>query len=323
MMWMCELCNCHKWSLKSSILAPWTGIFMLYVNQSKLGSLYNALHCQKEKMLGQAIHRLQEFRKINAVPLNIDTEVLNQGQGVEQTLYNKKAKWHNTCRNSFSNDKLDRAKKRKLLESDDEVISTEVNCSPIKARRSSLYSLQSSNQCFFCELNDDSKNLHLASTLEVDEKVRSCASLTSNSRLIGKLASGDMIATEAKYHLKCLVNLYNQARKESLSSTGNTFSSSFQPTDTAELAFAELVAFIDESLQDEEATILTLSDFVTFYSSKLSELKGEEVKTNSTRLKNKILAAFPDLTAHTQGREVMIVISQIGGVLLEAKKEGL
>ena len=272
---------------------------------------------------------LEEFRKINAVPLNINTEVLNQVQGVEQTLNDKKAKWHKTCRNCFSNEKLDRAIKRKILESQNEVSSEmslesvsapEISCSPVKARRSSLSSLiKSSNQCFFCKSSDNPRNLHLASTLEVDEKVRSCNN--NNNRLIGKLASGDMVATEAKYHLKCLVNLYNQARKVSLNSTENTASSSFTPIDTEELAFAELIAFIDDSLQVEEPTILTLSDLVKFYSSKLSDLKGEEVKTNSTRLKNRILATFPDLTSHTQGREVMFVLShEIGGVLLNAKK---
>ena len=137
---------------------------------------------------------------------------------MEQTLNEKKAKWHKTCRNCFSNEKLDREKKRKILESQNEVSSEmslesvsapEISCSPVKARRSSLSSLKSSNQCFFCKSSDNPRNLHFASTLEVDEKVRSCASLTNNNRLIGKLASGDMVATEAKYHLKCLVNLYN------------------------------------------------------------------------------------------------------------------
>ena len=164
---------------------------------------------------------LEEFRKINAVPLNINTEVLNQVQGVEQTLNDKKAKWHKTCRNCFSNEKLDRAKKRKILESQNKVSSEmslesvsapEISCSPVKARRH---------------------------------------------------ASGDMVATEAKYHLKCLVNLYNQARKVSLNSTENTASSSFAPIDTEELAFAELIAFIDESLQVEEPTDLILSSFTS------------------------------------------------------------
>ena len=87
-----------------------------------------------------------------------------------------------------------------------------------------------------------------------------------------------MVATEAKYHLKCLVNLYNQARRVSLNSTENTASFSIAPIDPEELAFAELIAFIDESLQVEEPTNLTLSDLVKFYSSRLSDLKGEELK---------------------------------------------
>lgn len=70
--------------------------------------------------------------------------------------------------------------------------------------------------------------------------------------LIGKLASGDMVAIEAKYHLKCLVKLYNKARNVSSCYAEKVASSSFEPIDAEELAFAELVAFIDESLQVEE-----------------------------------------------------------------------
>ena len=95
---------------------------------------------------------------------------------------------------------------------------------------------------------------------------------------------------------------------------------SYEPIDIEELAFAELIAFIDESLQVEEPAVLKLSDLVKFYSSNLSELGGEQPRINATRLKTRVLAAFPDLTAHAQGREVLLVLShEIGGVLLEAK----
>ena len=70
----------------------------------------------------------------------------------------------------------------------------------------------------------------------------------NDNRLIGKLASGDMVATEGKYHTKSLVGLYNQARKLKLSvNSENT--PSYKPIDIEELAFPELVAFIDESLE--------------------------------------------------------------------------
>ena len=39
------------------------------------------------------------------------------------------------------------------------------------------------------------------------------ATLVEDNLLLGKLSIGDMIALEAKYHTKCLLALYNRARK--------------------------------------------------------------------------------------------------------------
>ena len=43
--------------------------------------------------------------------------------------------------------------------------------------------------------------------LEVDEKVRECAILLQDGKLVAKLSAGDLIAIDAKYHVKCLVSL--------------------------------------------------------------------------------------------------------------------
>ena len=287
----------------------------------------------KRKDVGASYHsfarNIEEFQKIGAVPLHVSIEDLNDGQGIESTLSNRKALWHKSCRNAFRNARLERARKRKLenkenedtTEEENTFITTETTCSPVKRRSSSLTSNKSRDQCFFCELGDSPQNLHLASTLEVDEKVKACASLVNDTKLIAKLGSRDMVATDAKYHLKCLVSLYNKARKQKTCS-GNTMasSSSYKPIDGDELAFAELIAFIDESLRVEEPAVLKLSDLVKFYTLKLSELEGEQAKVNSTRLKSRILATFPDLTAHNEGREVFFILShENGSVLLEAK----
>ena len=267
---------------------------------------------------------LEEFHKIGSVPGHLNVEELNQGQGIEHSLKERKAFiWHKTCRNSFSNSNLERAKKRKHDRENEEEnsnLATESASSPIKARRSSLLGSSFSSHCFFCESTDIPANLHSASTLELDRRVRECASLVNDNKLIGKLASGDMVAIEAKYHAKCLVGLYNQARKLNLSLNSEN-ASSYKPIDIEELAFSELVAFIDESLEVEEPAVLKLSDLVKFYSSKLSEIGGEHSdRINATRLKTRVLTAFPDLTTHTQGREVLLVLShEIGNVLLEAK----
>ena len=45
-----------------------------------------------------------------------------------------------------------------------------------------------------------------------------------------------------------------------------------------ELAFAELIAYIDESLEIENIAVLKLSDLVRFFSSKLQELGIEPGK---------------------------------------------
>lgn len=267
---------------------------------------------------------LEEFHKIGSVPGHLNVEELNQGQGIEHSLKERKALWHKTCRNSFSNANLERAKKRKHdrenEEENSDLLVTESTSSPVKARRSGLPGSSFSSHCFFCESSDVPANLHSASTLEVDRRVRECASVINDNRLIGKLASGDMVAIEAKYHAKCLVGLYNQARKLKLSLNSEN-ASSYKPIDIEELAFSELVAFIDESLEVEEPAVLKLSDLVKFYSSKLSELGGEHPdRINATRLKTRVLTAFPDLTTHAQGREVLLVLShEIGDVLLEAK----
>lgn len=244
---------------------------------------------------------LEECHKIGSVPVHLKVEELNQGQGIEHSLKERKALWHKTCRNSFSNANLERAKKRKHDQENEEensdLLEAESTSSPIKARRSSLPGSSFSSHCFFCESSDIPANLHSASTLEIDRRVRECASLVNDNRLIGKLASGDMVAIEAKYHAKCLVGLYNQARKLRLSLNSEN-ASSYKPIDIEELAFSELVALIDETLEVEEPAVLKLSDLVKFYSSKLSELGGEHPDriTDATRLKTRLLTAFPDPT---------------------------
>ena len=56
---------------------------------------------------------LEEFQKIGSVPGILNVEDLNDGEGIEHTLTERKAMWHKTCRNAFGNANLERAKKRK------------------------------------------------------------------------------------------------------------------------------------------------------------------------------------------------------------------
>ena len=68
------------------------------------------------------------------------------------------------------------------------------------------------DKCFLCNEPGRPEGLHNASTHNIDAKVHKCAIALEDTALLAKLEPGDMIVLEAKYHWKCLVNLYNRAR---------------------------------------------------------------------------------------------------------------
>ena len=56
-----------------------------------------------------------------------------------------------------------------------------------------------------------SNPLHEAMTKIISEGVKRCAVKVLDERLLSKVFSGDLVASEVKYHAKCLVALYNAA----------------------------------------------------------------------------------------------------------------
>ena len=140
-----------------------------------------------------------------------------------------------------------------------------------------------------------------------------------DGNLIAKLSAGDMVAIEAKYHAKCLVALYNRASTLQLPSTKNNI---FPAPDLDELAFAKLIAHIDETLDCEELAIFKLCELTELFSAALMELGLEPGKLNSTRLKDRVLTAFPVLTTHIQGKDIVLVLKdEIGDVLKQAREK--
>ena len=57
---------------------------------------------------------------------------------------------------------------------------------------------------------------------------------------------------------------------------------------------------------DQDLAMFTLVNLAKLHTSKCQELGLEIGKVNTTRLKEKLLAEFPDLSAHTEGRDVSI-----------------
>ena len=79
------------------------------------------LHCpasSKRKDVGAGyssfVKNLEEFKMLGAIP-TISTGLLSyKGQSVQTYLLQNNASWHKTCREMFSNTKLERAKRGRL-----------------------------------------------------------------------------------------------------------------------------------------------------------------------------------------------------------------
>ena len=250
-------------------------------------------------------NNLLMFQELGTVPFDINIEELNAGSGIEANFRENSAKWHKSCRAKIDSRNLQRARKRKqedLTES-----------SPVKTRKYSDPELNKNimDVCLFCDEVAGSSRLHKASTFTIDFKVRKCATKLMDSKLLSKLAAGDMVAIDAQYHRDCLSNLYRKAglseREEGTSTTDDSLHG---------IAFAELVSYI-QGYPDSRA-VFNMSDLKRLYASRLEELGLKEVNVHSTRLKNRILAAIPSIKAYNEGKEVLLAFDKdVGSALKE------
>ena len=125
-----------------------------------------------------------------------------------------------------------------------------------------------------------------------------------------------MIALEAKYHARCLVMLYNKASR-----ANNCSDSDEADAHLHGIAFAELVEYMEDfRSEDGIAAVFKLADLVGLYKTRLKQLGGNATnRIHSTRLKNRLMTVFPDLTAHTEGRDVLLTFDQhLGGAIRNA-----
>ena len=128
------------------------------------------------------------------MPLDIDAEVLIENE----------ASWHKSCHLQFSTSKLNKekerlARKREQAQKEDE----EIRAS--ETRRLSSHNEEDSILC------GRGGQLHEVSTFATDEKLHLMITELQDSRLLPRIS--DLMATEAKYHLKCLTDLRNRYRR--------------------------------------------------------------------------------------------------------------
>ena len=237
----------------------------------------------------------------------IDVRRIDDGDRFEATMMRHQASWHKICRLKFNQTKLDRLNVKLLQEKDLQGMQTRFTHETVDLKDAI---------CIFCDQPAGSEGLHNVSTYEIDKRVRQHALDLQDTVLLTKLAAGDMIAIEAKYHKSWLTVLYNRARAVASNTSGND-----QCNNLDSIALAELVAHMEDCHNETDiAPVFKLSDLAQLYKTRLEQL-GIEVdgRVHTSRLKLRLLAVLPNLKATSQGKNIMLSFDDdIGGALKKA-----
>ncbi len=86
----------------------------------------------------------------------------------------------------------------------------------------------------------------------------------------------------------------------------------------AGIVFAELVMYIEEArFEASTAPVFKLADIAKLYASRIEQLGVvSDQRTHTTRLKQRLLAHFPDLRAQSKGRDVVLAFDEDIGLAL-------
>lgn len=127
----------------------------------------------------------------------------------------------------------------------------------------------------------------------------------NDTELLAILSEGDLVAIEAKYHLRCLARLYNKVSRSECKTSGD------QERLLCEgIAFADVLVFIQTKLNESSHITFRMGELSKSYQERLAQLTGctsDSLSVHTTRLREKILAHFPSLMAHKSGREYVLV----------------
>lgn len=141
----------------------------------------------------------------------------------------------------------------------------------------------------------------------------------SDATLMPKISGVDLIAAEAKYHLKCLTDLRNRYRSQLTKKRQESCEEEDERIMESQ-AFIELVEYIENSVEDNKLLFM-LSELHSLYISRLEAL-GVYKTVNKTRLKNSLLDQFPDAQEQNDGKNLVIIFTKaLQGMVKDAIKK--
>ena len=263
---------------------------------------------------------LASLHELNSLPLNINISRLDDGEGIEEALLAHTAKWHKACYVLCNATKVERAKNRQ------EKASHEIPHTVLSSRHlrraseasecSTATKVAKQPACFFCD--ETTGEFHKAATITLDTRVRKIATELEDTKLLAKLAAGDMIAIDAVYHFQCLTALYNNHRSQLRRST----TEQHHQINPETLALAEVVSYIEEYGQQcgDLNHMFKLSDLKDLYCEHLEKLGGDSTgEIHSTRLAQKIQKHIPALESHNSKSGLVLTFRiDVGDALLDA-----
>ena len=209
------------------------------------------------------------------------------------------ATWHKTCRQMFAKDKLLRAQRRATIE----MHSTTSDATDMpRSKRQRI----DNKCCIFCQKDGD---LHDFLTLEADTNVRQMVTALGEDEIQARIAGGDLIAIDAKYHKNCLTALYNRYRghvREQKRKDVEIFDNNERMSESR--AYVELFEFIYDSV-GKGTLLFKLCELHSLISERLKQL-GINKQVHKTRLKERIVAHFQNCRSEFDGRNTIIIFEE-------------
>ena len=210
--------------------------------------------------------------------------------------------FHKTCINKYDQQKLERKRKQTNLQQESD------SKSPQRMTRRSLSAHNFTKSCYICE-GHDGGDQHECQTLQVDRHVRKIANELGDKKLLAKLSEGDMVAAEAMYHSKCLVQLYNRCRSHTHFKTG----AESDRDRIKGIALPEVVSFIENSIELSEegvSPVFHLNELLKLHKQELTQQGLVDDYVHDTRFKVKNLELIPCLTESKAGKFVLLTLKE-------------
>lgn len=97
--------------LRSQLQLPQTGSSVFCAKQKHQSPLL-PLRVPNGKILEEHTENLMKFDALGTLPITLQLDRINEGQGIEAAMVANEAKWHQACKLRFNNTMLQRAEKR-------------------------------------------------------------------------------------------------------------------------------------------------------------------------------------------------------------------